>query len=157
MDRGETVFSIARLYDVSAQAIVTGNCLTNPNNIQAGQELRVPETGFSQADAAIENCNTEDAQIAAPRAGQALDGFVDIVGVAKGTDFTRYIVDWRPDDPAVDYRSFEEVFQSVPENGRLGRFNTDAFPPGLYWFRLRVLDSRDFIIGECAIRVRFRA
>jgi hypothetical protein len=112
--------------------------------------------GVSPADAAIENCNTDAALLTAPLPGDVLDGFVTLRGVARGSDFRRYILDWRPDAPSVDFRSFAEEFSAMPEVGDLGRFNTDAFPPGLYWFRLRALETNDFIIGECSIRVRFR-
>ena len=40
--RGETLFSIGRLYNVSPWAIASANRLTNPNRIWAGQWLYVP-------------------------------------------------------------------------------------------------------------------
>ena len=157
IDIGDTFFSIARRYDLSVDQLAEANCIADPSRILAGQPLRVPEGGeTSHEDAAIENCNTSDAVLTAPKPGDSLDGFVTLRGVATGPDFRRYILDWRPDDPSVDFRSFAEEFTAVPEVGDLGRFNTDAFPPGLYWFRLQSLETNDFIIGECSIRVRFR-
>ena len=154
---GDTFFSIAQRFGVNVEVLAGANCIQDPSRIYAGQPLRVPPgSGFSQTDAAIENCNTPDAVITVPRPGESLDGFVTLRGIARGEGFRRYIVDWRPDDPQIDFRSFEEIFNTVPEEGDLGRFNTDAFDPGLYWFRLRVLETNDFIIGECSIRVRFR-
>jgi LysM repeat protein len=159
IDVGDTFFSIAQRAGVSMAELQAANCIENPERIFAGQPLRVPPGGVlpvSIADAAIENCNVPDAILTAPKAGEALDGFVVLRGVARGAGFRRYILDWRPDDPAIDYKSFAEVFQIILEEGDLGRFNTDAFDPGLYWFRLRVLETNDYIIGECSIRVRFR-
>lgn len=39
---GDTVFSIARAYGVSAQAIIQANALTDPDRITPGQELIIP-------------------------------------------------------------------------------------------------------------------
>jgi LysM repeat protein len=40
--RGETLFSIGRLYGVSPWAIATANRLVNPNRIYVGQALYIP-------------------------------------------------------------------------------------------------------------------
>lgn len=40
--RGETLFSIGRLYDISPWAIASANRLVNPNLIYAGQALYIP-------------------------------------------------------------------------------------------------------------------
>ncbi len=40
--RGETLFSIGRLYNVSPWAIASANGLANPNCIYAGQKLYIP-------------------------------------------------------------------------------------------------------------------
>jgi len=40
--RGETLFSIGRLYGVSPWAIASANRLVNPNRIYAGQALYIP-------------------------------------------------------------------------------------------------------------------
>ncbi|MGC9358281.1 MAG: LysM peptidoglycan-binding domain-containing protein [Anaerolineae bacterium] len=42
VQRGETLFSIGRLYNVSPWAIASANGLVNPNCIYAGQCLRIP-------------------------------------------------------------------------------------------------------------------
>jgi LysM repeat protein len=159
IDVGDTFFSIAQAADVSMEELQVGNCIENTGLIYAGQPMRVPRGSSlpvtESTDAAVESCNIPDAVLTAPKPGETLTGTITLRGIASGENFRRYILDWRPDDPAVDYRSFEEIFNPVVQDGNLGRFNTDAFPPGLYWFRLRVLETNDFIIGECAIRVRF--
>jgi LysM repeat protein len=159
IDVGDTFYSIARRYNLSMEALAAANCIPNLSLIYAGQPLRVPPGGdraVQGPDAGVEFCNTSDAVLTAPSPGTGLTGMVILRGVAQGTNFRRYILDWRPDDPAVDYQSFAEVFTAVTAEGELGQFNSDAFSPGLYWFRLRVLETNDFIIGQCAIRVRFR-
>ena len=40
--RGETLFSIGRLYNVSPWAIASANRLANPNRIYVGQQLYIP-------------------------------------------------------------------------------------------------------------------
>jgi LysM repeat protein len=42
VQRGETLYSIARSYGVSMQAIVQANSITNPNLIYVGQRLVIP-------------------------------------------------------------------------------------------------------------------
>jgi LysM repeat protein len=45
VQRGETLYSIARRYGTSVSAIVSANGLRNPNYIWAGQRLRIPGGG----------------------------------------------------------------------------------------------------------------
>jgi LysM repeat protein len=45
VQRGETLYSIARRYGTSVSAIVSANGLRNPNYIWAGQRLRIPAGG----------------------------------------------------------------------------------------------------------------
>jgi LysM repeat protein len=45
VQRGETLYSIARRYGVSVQSIVNANGITNPNFIWVGQRLRIPTGG----------------------------------------------------------------------------------------------------------------
>ncbi len=40
--RGDTLFKIGQRYGTTTTVIMTANCLTNPNLIYAGQQLRVP-------------------------------------------------------------------------------------------------------------------
>lgn len=153
---GDTFFSLARQFEVNMDELAAANCLTDTDRIYAGQPLLVPPDVFDPADAATQKCDTPYAQITYPLPGQGLEGFVTLRGIATGPDFRRYVIDWRPDDPAVTYRSFAEEFDNKPEESDLAVFNTDAFEPGLYWFNLFVLDSQDKLIGDCAIRVRFK-
>ncbi|NWF70410.1 MAG: LysM peptidoglycan-binding domain-containing protein [Chloroflexi bacterium] len=43
VQRGDTLSVIARRYGIGLQALQEGNCITNPDRIAAGQELRVPQ------------------------------------------------------------------------------------------------------------------
>lgn len=42
IQRGDTLFSIARLFNIPVAELQQANCIANPNLIQAGQVLRVP-------------------------------------------------------------------------------------------------------------------
>ncbi|NWG17881.1 MAG: LysM peptidoglycan-binding domain-containing protein [Chloroflexi bacterium] len=42
IQRGDTLFSIARLFNIPVAELQQANCIANPNLIQAGQALRVP-------------------------------------------------------------------------------------------------------------------
>ncbi len=45
VERGETLASIARMYNVSVQAIAQANGIWNPNILYAGQRLSIPSNG----------------------------------------------------------------------------------------------------------------
>jgi LysM repeat protein len=45
VQRGETIYSIARRYGTSVQAITSANVIVNPNWIYAGQRLTIPTQG----------------------------------------------------------------------------------------------------------------
>src|SRR5690606_35207057 len=53
VSRGETLWSIARLYDVPADTLAEANGVTNPRRLRIGQVLTVPvmATGGSEPDA----------------------------------------------------------------------------------------------------------
>ncbi len=46
---GDTLVDIARRASTTAEALTQGNCLSNPNNITVGQQLRLPQTPLSNA------------------------------------------------------------------------------------------------------------
>jgi murein DD-endopeptidase MepM/ murein hydrolase activator NlpD len=49
MQRGETIYSIARSYGVAVQDILTLNGITDPTKVQAGQRIRIPtRTGTAE-------------------------------------------------------------------------------------------------------------
>ena len=47
VQRGETIYSIARRYGISAEAIASANGIVNPNWIYTGQRLTIPTQGSS--------------------------------------------------------------------------------------------------------------
>lgn len=50
--RGETLFAIAQLYNVTTAEIVAANQIANPNQLQAGQKLIIPGVTAAEIEAA---------------------------------------------------------------------------------------------------------
>jgi len=50
---GDTIFSIARAYGVSPQAIIQANALTDPDRIMLGQELIIPAAEAPPAETVL--------------------------------------------------------------------------------------------------------
>lgn len=42
VQRGDTLSSIAKLFEVTLEALIANNCLENPNRLQVGQEILIP-------------------------------------------------------------------------------------------------------------------
>jgi LysM repeat protein len=42
VQRGDTLSSIAKLFEVPLEALIANNCLENPNRLQVGQEILIP-------------------------------------------------------------------------------------------------------------------
>ena len=59
---GDTIFSIARAYGVSPQAIVQANALTDPDRIALGQELIIPAAEATPAQTALPEGRTYTVQ-----------------------------------------------------------------------------------------------
>jgi LysM repeat protein len=153
---GETLFSIARRYNLTVAQLAAANCLENTRLIYAGDSLRVPRGGpLNLNTSAYQACDSPLAQISFPPPEAEIDGAVTLQGFAFGEGFRRYVLEWRPETENT-YRVFEEVYLAVTREGALGTLETNPLPTGLAWLRLRVFDSTDRLLGECAVRVRFR-
>lgn len=59
---GDTIFSIARAYGVSPQAIVQANALTDPDRIALGQELSIPAAEATPTQTALPEGRTYTVQ-----------------------------------------------------------------------------------------------
>jgi LysM repeat protein len=56
VQRGETLYSIARRYGTSVSAITRMNGLSNPNQIYAGQKLKIPTSGGGTSGGSGSGC-----------------------------------------------------------------------------------------------------
>ncbi|MCO5190629.1 MAG: LysM peptidoglycan-binding domain-containing protein, partial [Anaerolineae bacterium] len=78
---GETLFGIAQQYGVDWTELAAYNDISNPNNIKAGQELKIPPTVAEGEDAAAEG---EDATAAEGEDAAAAEG--EDAAAAEGED-----------------------------------------------------------------------
>jgi LysM repeat protein len=92
VQRGETLYSIARRYGTTAQAIVQANSIANPSFIYAGQRLTIPSSSVGGGTAAASGTYTvrrgDTLSSIAARHGTTVDAIVRANGLAN----PRYIV-----------------------------------------------------------------
>jgi murein DD-endopeptidase MepM/ murein hydrolase activator NlpD len=161
VQRGDTLFSIARRSGVSVAEIQQANCIPDPNTIYYGQVLIVPPGSAAAATpvggtavAASIGCDNPAARITSPKPGTALHGVFTVTGTATLPNFSFYKLEVRPDNGSI-WNNFANSTQPVME-GVLGTLDTGLFPPGLYWLQLTVVDiTGNFPITPCAVRVSF--
>jgi len=154
VDIGDTSFSIARRYGITTEELARANCLADPAVIFAGQLIRVPTP--PNEDALLEGCTNPGVLLTRPYAGETLTGLIAVYGIARGTDFRQFILDWRSDRPNSRYRVFDQGYTNRLFDAPISSFDARPLAAGLYWIRLRALDMNDVLIGECAVRVRVR-
>lgn len=169
VERGNTLFSIARAVGSTVGELRTVNCLADADNIDVNDVLFVPRaplgpvrTGVpvvqdaeSIAGLQVAGCNSPASRIAAPIAGQRLSGAFSLTGTATIDDdmFQFYRIEVRPDFTNV-YNFYSR--SDVPVlDGVLGQVNADLFDAGLYWVRLTVVDKTGNYIEPCAVPIFF--
>lgn len=152
MQPGNTLFSIAIAVESTVAALRDANCLTNVNQIIAGDILYVPQapvrpvrafipttSGSSASDSSLIGCTNPSVRITSPTAGQTVTGQLRVVGNATLANFWYYKLEIRA-DTAVIYNFYSR--SEVPVlSGQLGIIDTSLFSPGLYWLRLAVVDN----------------
>ncbi|MBZ0278622.1 MAG: LysM peptidoglycan-binding domain-containing protein [Anaerolineae bacterium] len=173
VQRGDTLFSIARQTNSTVRELQGANCLMNVNAIFAGTQLYVPHLpvshGSSQPPSLIpitqqpgvpasgllaEGCTNAQARITNLIAGQTVSGVVTLTGSAAAENFLYYKIEVRPD--------FAEIFnfysrsETPVTQGTLAFLDTKLFGSGLYWIRLTVLTNTSTSIPPCTIPVYFR-
>jgi hypothetical protein len=172
VERGNTLFSIARAVGSSVSVLQTANCLTDPDVIFVGMAMYVPtlptspvvttvpgtpapgQTGHRAAFTA-EGCTSPNVQIASPAIGQTISGIVSITGTATLDNFWYYRIEVRPNTDQV-YR-FISRSETQGSDAALGQIDTAIFEDGLHWIRLTAVDlSGGVNVSPCAIPVIFR-
>ena len=90
-----------------------------------------------------------------PLDGAQLNGPVDVLGTASGTDFAGYQVDFAPgqNPGATEWAPVGLASTTPVDNGLLVTWNTTGLTPGIYTLRLRVYDTggafaEDFVIVD---------
>jgi hypothetical protein len=96
-------------------------------------------------------CTSAGTQITYPGNGDHLAGVVEVRGTASLPDFSfyKFEIQWPDSDEWVTLQSFE-----VPvAGGLLGPWDTTTLAPGLYKFRLVVVDNTSNFPEPCVINV----
>ncbi len=168
VERGSTLFSIARAVDSTVGELRTVNCLSNVDNIIAGQTLFVPRLPDGPVKTSVpralppnvgglgrQGCTDAQSVVSAPRPGQRVSGSFDVYGSAYLDEMTfqYYKLEVRPD--FADVYNFYSRSEQAVENGRLGHINADLFDDGVHWVRLVVVDKTGNFIEPCVIPVIF--
>ncbi len=162
---GDTLFSLSQRAGISLADLQAANCLANPSQIIAGQILVLPPNGSllptpglatgSPGDGNAYTCFNPAARITAPAPGTPINGGFAIRGSANIPNFQFYKLEVRA-DAAQSYVTFFTSTKPVTTDSELGTLNANAFPPGLYWIQLVVVDNTgNYPIAPCQIRLRF--
>jgi hypothetical protein len=106
------------------------------------------------------NCPDPRVQLSAPTAGQLVSGVMDIQGTADIPDFDYYKFEISGPITGGEWRTIGDVVRTPVSNGVLGYW--DATPvvrdaPGIYLFRLVVVDRTGNYPPPCTVQVRIAA
>jgi murein DD-endopeptidase MepM/ murein hydrolase activator NlpD len=164
---GNTMFGLARQFDLTVDELAAANCIAHPNNITAGQILYVPPGSNvtpptpgtiiapPTGDYASFDCGDPAWTITQPRPGTVLRGTFAVYGTATHSQFSFYRLQISGSGTNdADFATWQ-VYQTPVTNGQLGTINTAAFAPGDYWLRLTVVDITGNYPPQCTVRVRF--
>jgi LysM repeat protein len=163
---GDTLFGIAQVTNSTVNDLLTVNCLTDEDTIEAGRTLFVPQTPFAPVPTPAPTaatipldalravgCTNLGAQIINLQVGQEVSGIFDVYGSAAIPNFTVYLIEVRPADQR-NYTVYAFSQEQV-ENGSLGTINTHFFDGGLHFIRLAVADTSG-VPQTCVVPVIFR-
>lgn len=171
VERGNTLFSIARAVESTVGELRTVNCVADVDNIDVGDVLYVPRapqepvrTGVptvpdteTVAGLARMGCSSPASQITSPAAGARVSGVFTLSGTATidNDNFQFYRIEIRPDFS--DTYNFYARAEVPVFNGSLGQVNAALFDAGLYWVRLTVVDKTGNYIEPCTVPLFFDA
>lgn len=101
------------------------------------------------------NCPNPGVRILSPGMNQTVSGTVAVVGTAKIENFQFYKVEFAPGDPPDPnaWAVIGDVVRQPVENGVLVTWPAGAFPPGVYWLRLTVVDQTGNFPPPCEVRI----
>ncbi len=101
------------------------------------------------------HCPNPGVRILSPGMNQPVSGTVAVVGTAKIENFQFYKVEFAPGDPPDPnaWTVIGDVVRHPVENGVLITWPAGAFPAGVYWLRLTVVDQTGNFPPPCEVRV----
>lgn len=97
------------------------------------------------------NCPNPGVRITQPGDGADVDGVVQISGAATIDNFDYYKFEFRV--PSTNEWVFINLYNASVAEGVLGSWNSDTVPPGVYEFRLVVVDQTGNFPNPCVIRL----
>jgi photosystem II stability/assembly factor-like uncharacterized protein len=98
------------------------------------------------------NCPDQRAVITSPTNGATIQGIVPFVGIANVTDLAYYKFEYKPAD-APTWQFLTQVDGKSVTGDKLMDFYTTTIAPGIYDFRLLVVDQTGNYPPPCEIRV----
>lgn len=167
VQRGNTLFSIARAVKSTVAELKAVNCIQDGDLIVAGMALFVPQlptqpirtsVPVNQATGMDLNpvgCADPRVQITSPVSSQRVSGVFEVYGTANPAAFWYYKLEVRPESTGV--YNFYMDSESPVANGLLGQIDAEVFGDGLHWVRLTVVDNTGNIApgGICDFPVFF--
>jgi murein DD-endopeptidase MepM/ murein hydrolase activator NlpD len=167
VQRGDTLFGIARRAGIRLAELQTANCIPNASQILIGQVILVPPgsviapstfaPGAPQQPVApltgsnVRDCGNPLAWISSPAPGSVVRDVIAVGGSAYIADFNFYKLEIRP-ETGLEWGNVG-TFRSPVENGILGLVDTRLFAPGVYWLQLTVVAQDSNYPPPCAIRI----
>ena len=100
-------------------------------------------------------CPDPSVRITSPGIDAHLSGVVSVFGTAAIPNFQYYKVEYAAGDPPQSWHVLGDVRRREISGGVLETFNAGAFPPGVYYLRLTVVDRTSNFPPPCAVRVVF--
>jgi LysM repeat protein len=173
VQRGDTLYSIARRCGTTHSAIAVANNLWNPNYIYVGQRLVIP--GYAPSQPVVPPVKPKAqprhkppptpipqvavcppwANITEPTVNAKLDGcgIAFIRGTAAIDNFWYYKLELGCGDWPAQWSLIGELHYESVVNGYLGDLKTGALPEGVYQLRLVVVDNNGNYPEPCQVRV----
>jgi LysM repeat protein len=171
VQRGDTLYSIARRFGTTYWAIAVANNLSNPNYIYPGQGLFIP--GYTLPPPVVPPVKpaptptptpTPTPQIAVcppwanitePTVDAELDGsgITFVRGTAAIDNFWFYKLEFGFGEWPTEWFVIEELHYAPVVNGYLGDWKTGALPEGVYQLRLVVVDNTGNYPEPCQVQV----
>jgi hypothetical protein len=157
VETNTTLAEVAEMTGSTVLALRSANCLTDVQQVAAGNQLFVPRLPLPTATISPfqpEGCTDPGTIITNPEPGQRLSGQFALFGTADDDDFAYYRIEVRPD--ITDVFNFYSRSNRRVTDGVLGTIDTRIFGNGLHWVRLSVIDTTGAISSEtCTVPLIF--
>jgi len=152
-------FALARLspppgeYEPPLLPTATGTAATaNPTGTPTPATAE-PEATPTAAPVVSAACPIPGVRITNPGMGATVRGDVAIMGAATTDNFQFYKVEVSAGEQPGGWTVITDIHNQPVPSGRLDTWNTSAYPAGVYWLRLVVVDQTGNYPAPCAVKV----